>query len=349
MHYIGCDQHKRFCVMTAMDQKGNIIDQQKLYHDNPDSLKDYLQDVPSGSHMAVEACGYDAWLCDLVESYNVKIHLAHPLKTKAIAQARIKNDELDSKTLAELLRGDLISESYYAPADIRQKRYFLRYRLCLVKYQTSLKNRIHNLLGRQGILTPSVSDLFGKEGRLWLESLNLPSIYQHALQGYLSLLDTLKEHIKEAESKIRQFLKEDPQSELLKTIPGIGALSAYLLLTEIGPITRFPSAEKLCSYMGIIPSLHQSGSTRYHGAITKQGNPFVRWVLVEAAHVAVRKDPGLAIFYRRILMKKGANKAVVAAARKLLVYVYMVLTKNEPYRYHRADFLPNKPVLRSAS
>ena len=342
MYKIGCDQHKHYCLMHTLNQNGEFVNQEKIYHDDPQSMKNYLSQIPKESHMVIEACGFDAWLCDLVESYDIHIHLAHPLKTKAIAEARIKTDSLDAKTLAQLLHADLLAEAYYAPAELREKRYLFRYRQCLVRYQTSIKLRIHDLIDRQGIRSPELTDLFGSQGRLWLESLSLAPIYQKSLTGYLSLIDHLKELILTSERHISSILKEDPLASLLQSIPGIGKISAYALLYEIGPIDRFPTPEKLCSYAGLGPSVHQSGQRYYHGSITKQGNKFIRWILVEAAHRIIRKDPVLKSFYNRIRIKKGSQKAIVAVARKLLTYVFQILTKKEPYRYQ--PILPKKPA-----
>lgn len=347
MYDIGCDQHKHYCVMAAVNPKGQIVDERKIYHNAPEKLKEYLSQIPPGSRMAIESCGFDAWFCDQVETYNIEIHLVNPLKTKAIAEAKIKTDSLSAETLARLLHADLLAESYYAPPELRERRYLLRYRQCLVQYRTSIKNRIHALLHRLGIQNPSVNDLFGKQGLQWLKGLQLNPTYQRALKGYLDMLDCIKKRINDSETQIRSLLKDDPLADLLQTIPGVGKLAAFLLLAEMGPISRFPSPEKLCSYAGIIPSLHQSGQVRYSGSITKQGNKFIRWILVEAAHVAVRKDPALSHFYHRIKRKKGTHKATVAVARKLLTYVYHILAKKEPYRYQ--PIYPNKPVCCPAS
>ena len=343
MYDIGCDQHKHYCLMVAVNEQGKCVSEEKIYHNNPTQLERYLSRVPSGSRIAIEACGFDAWLCDRIESYGHEVHLAHPLKTRAIAEAKIKTDILDARTLAKLMHGDLLAESYYAPGEVREKRYLLRYRQCLVVYRTGVKNRIHGLLHRQGIRSPGISDLLGVQGLDWLKHVELPSIYRKALRGYLAVLDALKKQLNECEKEIKKILKEDPQARLLQTVPGVGKISAFLLLAEIGPLERFPSPEKLCSYAGIVPSYHQSGQVEYRGPITKQGNKFIRWILVEAAHIAVRKDPALKEFYQRIRYKKGTHKATVAVARKLLTYVYHILKRQEAYRYQPR--YPKKPGL----
>ncbi len=343
MRTLGCDQHKNYCVMMSLNSDGQMIDLQKFYHNQTDLLNNFFSQQPENTRMAIEACGYDPWLCDLAQSCGIDVHLAHPLKTKAIAEAKIKTDKIDAKILAQLLQANLLPEAYLADKDLREQRYLFRYRLYLVRAQTSVKNRIHALLDRQGLrMTQKTSDLFGNKGIEWLKSLTLSKYYQNALDGYLSYLAFLKQNITAAERLIRNNLKDDPKSKYLMSIPGIGVISAYALLTEIGPIQRFSSADKLCSYAGLVPSVHQSGKQRYHGRITKQGNKFIRWIMIEAAHRVIRSDMGLKQFYKKIKFKKGPNVATVAVARKLLTYVYQVLSKNEEYKFQRVA--PSKPA-----
>lgn len=341
MYTIGCDHHKHYCIMNTFNGQGEDLGSQKFLYNNLQALQNYLKDLPEGSRVAVEACGYESWLCDLMESAGLEVHLAHPLKTKAIAEAKIKTDQLDAKALGQLLKADLLPEAYYAPVELRAQRSLLRYRQGLVRFSTTIKNKIHFMLDRQGIRPPALTDLFGQRGRQWLAELKLAEPYGQFLQGYLSILDYLADSIKQAEAMIRRQIKESPQAKLLQTIPGIGILSAFALLSEIGPIDRFADAGKLCSYAGLVPSLHQSGQKYYHGQITKQGNKYIRWIVTEAAQRAVRYDPRLNTFYLKIRRKKGSSKAIVATARKLLCYVFYVLKRNEPYRFQ--PILSNEP------
>jgi len=330
---IGCDQHKKYCYMVVLNEQGHLVNQDKFYHNDPTRLDKFLASQPSGTRLVMEACGFDAWLADKIESHGIKVTLSHPGKTKAIAEAKIKTDKIDAKILAELFRANLIPEAYLPPYELREQRYLLRQRQNLVQHRTMVKNTIHSLLARIGIQTPELSDLFGAKGRAWLNQLELSSIYQQAIKTDLSLIDTLTQNIKEIEKTIKKLLKENESADLLMTIPGIGIIAAYLLLVEIGPIDRFPSDEKLCSYAGIVPKVYQSGKTRHTGSITKQGNKFIRWVLTEVAATAVRYDPHLKKFYDRIKFKKGNKKARVAAARKILTSVFHVLSKKEPYKF----------------
>jgi transposase len=327
-----------------MNRENQIIHKERIDHDDRERLTNYFKELPRQSQMAIEACGYEAWLCDLAEAFGIDVHLAHPLKTKAIAEARIKTDKIDATTLAKLLSANLLPEAYLAPCEVRERRYLLRYRQYLVRYQTSIKNRVHSIIDRLGLQRPEMTDLFAPTGIQWLAHLQVPETYRKALNGHLALLAFVKEQIKNSEHEIKTILKQDPLADLLQTVPGIGTFSAFLLLAEIGPIDRFRSADKLSAYSGLVPSVHQSGNVEYYGRITKQGNKFIRWILIEASQRAIKQDPGLKDFHSRIEFKRGRNAATVAVARKLLTYIYHVLSKKEPYKLHKSQ----KPVLNPA-
>lgn len=336
-YYVGCDQHKHYSVVTAKDKAGNLMNQTKLYHSDRDSIVDYLSSLPKGSSVLLEASGFDPWLCDLIQECGLNVKLAHPFKTRAIAEERIKTDKLSSSVLADLLRNNLVCEAYIASPQTREKRYNLRYRQYLVHLRTTAKNRIHSLLARLGLQVPEVTDLFGNTGREYLNQLNLSPIYQRALSGYLHLIDEFTLLIREVESGLRKELKEEPLVQLLMTIPGVGLILAHLILAEIADINRFLSSSKLASYIGIVPSLHQSGKVKYSGNITRQGNKYLLWAFVEAAHVAIKRDPFLARFYKKLHNKKGPHIAIVAVAHKLVTSCYWILKNQEPYRFKAID------------
>lgn len=332
MFYIGIDLHKKFSQVTVMNKQGHIKEQRKLYHDDREALKAYFGSFDHQAQATMEATRNWSWFYDLLEEVGLDAKLAHPLKTRAIAEARIKTDKLDSATLAHLDRANLIAQAYVPPAPIRQERELLRYRQSLVRVRSAIKNKIHALLDRQGVFPPPFTDLFGGAGLVFLKELKLPDIQRQNLNGYLTLLDQLNQLISKAFKHIRQSIKDLPQAKLLMTIPGISYLTAHLLLAEIGDINRFPSHQKLCSYAGLVPSTHQSGQQCYHGRITKQGNKYIRWALVESAQVAIRHDEHLRRWYLKLSRKRGKTKAIVACARKLLVAIYHMLKEHEPYK-----------------
>jgi transposase len=174
--------------------------------------------------------------------------------------------------------------------------------------------------------------LFGKKGRRYLSSLELPLIYRQALDGYLCLIDTTNKLIGEAEVEIRKVVKESEDGKRLLSAPGIGFILAYLVLVEIGDINRFSSHKKLCSYAGLVPSVYQSGEKSYHGHLSNKANRYLRWGLIEAAQRAKVIDPFLRKKKERIERKKGTSVATVAIAHQLLVAIYHILKEKTVYR-----------------
>lgn len=333
MFHIGLDMHKKFSRVEVIDEEGKNIDKRVLFHHDQEKIRKYFSLIGQNGTVTLEATRNWYWLFELLEEEGLKVKLAHPLKVRLIADARIKTDSIDAYTLAHLERTGYLPEAYIPTRDVRDNRELLRYRLSLIRIRTGLKNRIHAILDKLGIIHP-FSDLFGKKGREFLKEISLRDVYRKELDGYLSTIEFLDEILKGITKRIQTSVEKDPKAELLMSIPGISYLTAHLLLCEIGDIKRFPSAKRLCSYAGIVPGTHQSADRIWHGPITKQGNRYIRWAMVEAVHIALVKDPVLAIFYKKLKREKGAAKARVAVARKLLVAVYHVLKKEESYKFN---------------
>jgi transposase len=329
MLYTGIDYHKSFSYLTTMDEKGEIIGQKKLPSNG--EIVDFLKEFDEEMEIAVEATPSWYWLYDHLESEGFQVKLSHPLNTKAIAYTKVKTDKVDSATLAHLLRSNLLPLSYVPEKGVRLNRELLRYRASLVKIQTRVKNKIHTILAKNNVTHP-YTDLFGKQGIAFLRSLPLAEHYKIALEGYLTVLDAVRQEIREASKKVRQVAEEDPDTLLLITVPGMGYYSALLTKSEIGDVRRFRSAKQLCYYAGLVPSTYASGNTCFYGHITKQGSKWLRWILVEAAIHAVKRPGVLRRFYFKVKRKKGGQIAKVAAARKLLEWIYHILRDGRTYQ-----------------
>src|SRR5438132_7316212 len=197
------------------------------------------------------------WLYELIEDRHPDLVLAHPLKTKAIASARIKTDKIDATTLAHLLRADLVPAAYIPPRAVRDTREILRYRASLVRLRTQVKNKIAAILSKNGIVTPTKT-AFGVKSRQFLATVAVRPCYRLALEGYLRQLAHLTDEITQAAQTIEAQAQADPEAQLLCTMPGIGAYSALLILSEIGNVHRFPDSRHLCSYAGLVPSVPSS-------------------------------------------------------------------------------------------
>jgi len=341
---VGIDVHKKRCQTCLKDEKGRLIEEFSV----PNSIEGAVQltKVLEGygeAKVVLESTG-NLWIRiydTLSQQPRIKVVLANPNKTRIIAEAKIKNDRMDARVLADLVRADFVAESYVPNKEIREQRALLRQRRSLVEDTVAIKNRIHNLLDKYN-LQPKYSDLFGKQGREWLRNLQLSSIERTILDVNLKQLESLEESIATLTTKIAQEAIHRPDVKLLMGFTGIDYYSAMLLINEIGPVTRFPSAKKLVSYAGLAPGIRQSAEHTVHGRITRDGNKYIRWILIEAAQHASRYDPKLKGFYQRVAARRGYQKAITAVARKMLVSIYYVLKRQEEYHGQRNELLEKK-------
>lgn len=340
MMYVGIDVHKKVCVACLQDEKGQVIKEVEFENKEIgfqlllESLKD--EDVKA----VMESTG-NLWkrLYRELETSGVQVMLANTRKTRVIAEARISTDRICAKTLTDLLRADLIAPCYVPPAPVMAVRALLRHRITLVRDRTQVKNRIHSLLDNYELPEFEGTDLFGKGGMEWLEQ-QLPELGgydQFILQEELYQLRVLDQLIEEVEQKITTEVEVTADVSLLMSLTGVSFFIAVLFLYEVGDIKRFPSASNLVSWIGMAPSTRQSGETCYHGSITKRGTPLVRWALVQAAQVAVRFDPYWKVKFHRIAARRGKQKAYVAIARELVVAMYCMLTRGEPYHHLKKE------------
>jgi transposase len=275
MLYVGMDIHQRFSQVAVIDQSGVAIEQRRLNHTPGEELTTYFNKFPKDTQVVMEACCGWGWLSELLQDLGLEVRLANPSRVKIIAESQIKTDKVDALVLAQLLRTNFLPESYLAPKEQREARDLLRYRISLVHLRSGVKHRVHALLTRLGIYH-SFSDLFGKRGRRFLSSLELSPVHRQSLDRYLGLIDITTKFIGEAEVEIRQVVKESEDGQWLLSVPGIGFILAYLILVEIGDISRFSSPGKLSSYAGLVPSVHQSGAKSYHGHLNKKANRYLQ-------------------------------------------------------------------------
>jgi len=331
MLHVGLDMHKHFSAVAVLDDEGRVLDEQRLDHADRDRLVEYFQKLAGRAVVVIEAVRNWYWLYELLEGLGVTVRLVHTRKVRLIAESTVKTDRIDAVILAQLERTGFLPVAYIPTRQVRDQRELLRFRLSLVHLRTEIKNRVHAVIDKLGI-QHCFSDLFGQAGRKFLAAVELRPVYRRELDNYLELLEELDQRIAAAGREIQAQLRPDPRAELLMTIPGVGVLTAHLLLSEIGDIGRFASAKRLCAYSGMVPITRQSANHLWQGRITKEGNRYIRWAMVEAACKAPSHDYGLGQFQRRVALRRGALKARVAVARKLLVAVWYVLTYSESYR-----------------
>ena len=331
MYYTGIDLHKKTSYITTVDEKGRIVARGNFGNIETEIL-DHFVSLGTDGQIVIESMSSWFWLYDLLTGNGFEVVVSNPVKTKAIASAKIKNDKLDSHMLAQLLRAGLICTIHVSSLETRKLKELLRHRNRLVQDATRMKNRIHNLLMKNNYQIP-VSDLFGLEGLRYLQEIDLPCYHRESLETYLHLYEGLKEQIDPLTMAVHGLAKENVMAKLLMTIPGIGPIVAMYMVAEIEDICRFPSYRHLSSYAGLVPSLDSSGDKVRTGRITKQGSPHLRTALIEAAHTIPRmKKCRLNIFFRRRIVKSGYRKAIVATAHKILQIAFYVLKNQTPYR-----------------
>jgi transposase len=280
--FVGMDLHKSSSSFCVKDYDGNVIRQEKVLTDK-NQIRDFMQSLGSPASVVLEPVSQWYTYADMLENLGNDVHLAHPMKVKAIASARIKTDKIDASVLADLLRANLLPESYFAKKEVRSWKELVRFRASLLNLRTQVKNKIHAILHKHA-LRHHFSNLFGKSGRNWLSGLTLDEPFRTNLTQYLSLIDFLTEQISEVEIQIEKQVAGHSQARLLTSIPGVSYVSALTIMAEIGDINRFPSAKQLMGYAGLVPATYSSGDITRHGRITKQGNKWLRYIMVEIAH-----------------------------------------------------------------
>jgi len=321
--YVGLDVHLRTCHATLMDERGRILKQEKLLNERQE-LERFLRGIDD-ARVAMEASYCWQPVYEFLESKGHEVKLAHPMKTRIIAEAKIKTDATDSEALAHLLRANLLPTSYVPPREVRELQELVRLRTYLVRERTRFKNKIRAELAKRGIRV--LKNPFAKRREPMLRDLGIETV-NHCL-GMIGALD---ERIRMVSAQLKQKASESGDAKLLMTVPGVGYFSALAILAEIGDVSRFSDPERLCSYAGLVPSVHQSGATRFYGHITKQGSRMLRWVVQECMWAHLQHDTHISRFFFGLAQRKGKKVAAVAAARKLLVAIYWMLVRKEEFR-----------------
>ncbi len=343
------DLHKNTSTFCVKDFEGNIVRRQKV-DTNRNQIREFFNSLGQTSSVVLEPVSQWYTYADMIEDLGNDVHLAHPAKVKAIASARIKTDKIDANVLADLLRANLLPEAYLSPKAVRGWKELVRFRVSLINIRTQIKNKVHAILHKHA-LQHDFTDLFGVGGTKWLQNLTLEEPFKTSLAKYLSLIEFLTAQIDEAEQAVEKQVTEHPQATLLTSIPGIKFVSALTIIAEIGDIKRFPDAKKLMGYAGLVPSTYSSGDVTRHGRITKTGNKWLRYIMVEVAQHQQRckRKPGFGSYYLKLKAKRGANTAAVATARKLLAVVWRLLTDNREWSATPPDRRKSGPMAQNLS
>jgi transposase len=332
LRFVGCDVHKRTAVFTMLLQDGSSCGTYTVPVTR-EALTGFAErQLSMEDRLAMEATTNTWAVAELLRPYVNEIVIGNPLRVRAIAEAKIKTDKVDSRVLGELLRADYLPSVWQPDRDTQRLRRLTHRRAALVSDRTRLKNRLHSILHHCLIPAPNC-DLFSQKGKAWLAEVPLAEEESSARDSDLRLLAQTEREIAQLDEQLVREAWQDEKVRLVMSIPGIDYTVAQTCLAAIGDVSRFPNPKKLSAYLGLNPSTRQSGGHCYHGPITKQGNAHARWLLVQAAqHLGQYRGP-LGQTMRKIVKRKNRKVAVVACARKLAVLVWHVLTSGEPFRY----------------
>jgi transposase len=336
--FIGCDAHKKFSVFSSIDEKGVYGPSVRVGHSRQ-VFRSHLQELPPGSQIALETSGCYYWIVDEMEAGGHHPRLAHALTAKRRMEGRHKTDALDARGLAMLLRNGTLPEVWIPPAELRDQRELLRWRMWLSGTRTRVKNRIHGILQRYNV-DLDFADVFGDQGRVEMlkRAAELPPYSRESLEQQLDLVDQLESQIAECEQSLEQMLYPSAERDLLDTLPCVGKILAAVMTLEIGTVTRFQGPEHLASYAGLVQAARESAESKRPGRCPRACNVYLKWAYVEAANlISIHRKQWasrhVAKLYERVKKSsKMHGKAVVAVARHLAEASYWMLTKQEVYR-----------------
>jgi transposase len=321
--HVGVDLHQRFCYLTAVDASGKQFKQGQVVNEAA-ALRRWLQQVPGPRQVVVEASGFWPAFVRAVRPEADRLVMVHPQRVKAIASAKLKNDRVDSETLAHLSRCDLLPEAWMADEATQQLRLLVRLRISLGQERARAKNQLQAVLHQEGFRKP-VTDVFGKSGRAWLKELALTAAGRVVVESWLSAVDHLDKQIVLRTRELEELAKQDARARCLMTVPGIGGYSAMVILAEVGAMERFKNKRALASYAGLTPVVRESAGKRKRGGIGRQGSGTLRWIMLQVAQVAARHSPAAKAWYTRLRQRKPAQVARIALAHKLLTAVWALL------------------------
>jgi transposase len=328
MLIIGCDFHPGFQQVAIFDNRKAGIEQKRLGH-RQEAEEFYRSLKGQAVRVGMEACGHYPWFERLLESLGIELWMGDAARVRAAAVRKQKTDRADAEHLLRLLMEDRFPRIWVPSLEVRDVRQLLVERHKQVQARTRTKNQLQALALGQGV--QKKRKLWSEAGRGELEKLELLPYARQRRQHLLQTLDQLEAEITELNRQVAEEVRRRPEAVKLMTHPGVGPVTALAMVLTLGPAERFENARKVGSYFGLIPSEHSSGGRQQMGPISKQGNPFLRFLLVEAGQSAARYDQELRRFYERLARRRHRALAKVAVARKLAMRLYLMLREDWNY------------------
>lgn len=327
MKYIGIDLHKRIIVMCVLNDKRQLEISRKFTNTQVEEMREFLECQKPFKAVFEATAAFD-WFYELIDPLAEGVVLAHPKKLRVIAESTKKSDKVDARILAEFLAVDMIPEAHNPSPFIKGYRNLVRLRCTIQGKITSAKNRIRTILSRRNL---DRKNLFTQENVAWLKKVKLSESERFQLDCLLEEWGLYQQQLEKTQKKIREYMKKAPHQveeawQMVQTIPGVGQVTADVVVSELGKVERFPSRKEVCSYAGLSPGRRQSADREKNLPITKNGSKWLRWILVEAAWGAVRYSRKWKRIYESLVEQtRNKKKAIVAVARKLLCVMFAMI------------------------
>lgn len=343
MKIIGCDYHPSFQQIAMLDTETGELVERRLYHGDGEAQRFY-ESLSGPVLVGVESSGNMLWFERLLTRLKhelwigdaAAIHWQNPRKQQL-------NDKRDAQHLLNLLVEKRFPRIWVPSVEERDLRQLLKHRHTLVQMRTRVKNQLQHIALNQGL--QKKSKLWSQEGQQWLKKLELDPWTQRRRDDLLQMLEKLDQQVKQMDLEATKAAAARKDAQLLMSHPGVGPILALATVLTLGDVSRFKRGRQVASYIGLVPTELSSGQHRWLGSITKQGNRFMRFLLVQAGMSAARGDAELGRVYKRLVQKKHHGVAKVAVARKLLVRLYWMLRTQKQYpEVVRMQGSPSHPV-----
>jgi transposase len=339
--YIGLDVHKHFIEVCILDGGGRVH-----WRGRTGCLRDELESfartrLKKTDRLALEATTNTWSIVAIVRPHVAAVVVGNPLKTRAIAEAKVKTDKVEAEVLAQLLRCDYLPAVWHPDEQTQLWRGLVTHRTVLMTHRARIKNHVQSLLGRL-LLRPPGKCLWTRTGLAWLREVALPTHERLVLGSELRQLGAVERELERTDQELAEIARQEPRVRLLMTLPGVSYVVALGLLAALGDVSRFRDGDHAAAYLGLVPSTRQSGRRCYQGPITKAGRSQTRWLLTQSAQHVARHPGPLGAFFRRLARRKNRKVAITAVARKLVRIAFLMLKNNELYRYARPELMRKK-------
>lgn len=340
--YVGIDCHKKSWKVSIM---GEYYEHKTFSHNpDPNELARYLnKNFPGGKYQAVYEAGFSGFgACRQMKELGIDCKVIHPSDVPTNQKERYqKTDKADCRKLARTLRNKEFQSIDIPDEELEADRSLVRQRFRIMKDLTRIKHRVRSLLFQYGIEIPErfsqhQARYWSKPYLNWLSELT----YEHeslklTMDNYIRYGQLLRKELLLADRQVR-LLSQKPRYiqnfKLLLTVPGIGLMTAITFLVQIGNIDRFKKLDELCSYIGLIPSMHGSGDRMVVGKMSKRGRKILKIMLIEASWIAIRNDPAMMAKFSELIKQMKKNKAIIRIARKLLSRICYILRNQQNYQ-----------------